>query len=310
MNEAEAQEPILSREELDALLESLRSDAGAPREGSSSSSSASARVRAVQSGLTRSMDLFADDWSRHLSNVHQMRIHLTMISCRATTREEFAELLRPADRVVCFDTEPQGGRGFLLLGRPLLFSLLTLNLGAGTSARRSAIPTRSYTRIELRLLRIFAQEILAELDRSLEELVTLRSNLTALADRETVREVEAERVFAITFDVRGFGEICRLRVAYPISLFMGEEEAATPSTAHSRSDIGSVVLEMRVPIQAELGSITLPLRKLADLEIGQVLPVDAPEGGELLVRVGDSPKFRAIRGHVGSRMAVQLTERV
>jgi flagellar motor switch protein FliM len=47
-----------------------------------------------------------------------------------------------------------------------------------------------------------------------------------------------------------------------------------------------------------------------NLQAGSVVPIDAASDGSLLVRVAGRPKFRAIRGALGQRLAVQLTERI
>jgi flagellar motor switch protein FliM len=56
--------------------------------------------------------------------------------------------------------------------------------------------------------------------------------------------------------------------------------------------------------------VELPLRRLASLQVGDLLPLEAADGEGLVVRVENEPKFRAERGSVGKRLAVQLLERL
>ncbi len=74
--------------------------------------------------------------------------------------------------------------------------------------------------------------------------------------------------------------------------------------------VEETVLDMSLALRAEIGSIEMSLRDFSNLAVGDVLPVAEVEGAELLVSVAGKPKFHAIRGAVGNRLAVQLLDRI
>jgi flagellar motor switch protein FliM len=49
------------------------------------------------------------------------------------------------------------------------------------------------------------------------------------------------------------------------------------------------------------------VRELADLEVGDVLPLDTAVHGDLVLLVGDEERFRCRPGRVGKHLAVQIT---
>jgi flagellar motor switch protein FliM len=65
---------------------------------------------------------------------------------------------------------------------------------------------------------------------------------------------------------------------------------------------------IHTPVQAILARGEVRLNDLADLEVGDVLVLDAPANKPTTVFVGNRPKFLGRPATVGNRNAVQLTE--
>ena len=76
------------------------------------------------------------------------------------------------------------------------------------------------------------------------------------------------------------------------------------------SPIGSRLLDMTVSLHAEIGSAQLPVRRVAALQAGDVIPLEPAEGGSILVRLENRPTYRALQGVMGSRLALQLIDEV
>ena len=114
------EDAVLSREELDALLEEipkLWSEGAGDVKG--------ARSRVVDVELQRANESFAIDQGLLLSNRHQRVISLSLIGHREIEMPELAELMLPTDLVVLFRISPKSFDGFLLLSRPFFFHLLS-----------------------------------------------------------------------------------------------------------------------------------------------------------------------------------------
>jgi flagellar motor switch protein FliM len=316
MSEANARAAVLTREELDALLATLAESArDGQREGSGPfralESAADEASVAAWKAVRRAIEQFAADQTRHYSNIYQARIEFAVLGWQVSNLARVTETLLESDRIALIELGPGGATGFVWLGRPLLFALLSLAFGARPGAFRFPCPQRPYTGIERRILRRSVEEMLAQLNACWAELSEARARLVGLESASLLRErAGEEELLLATLDVRGLGDICRLRLGLPASAFGERREAPLAAATGDPPAVERAVHEMPIELRVELGSVALSLSQLAELEAGSVVPIDAAPDGTLLVRVEGQPKFRAIRGALGQRLAVQLTERI
>ncbi len=310
MMPVEAEEPVLSREELDALLERLTDPSAGAGWMTTARKDTANESRLVSLSLERASEAFGDRISRSMSNVFQTPISFSLIDWRESEPEEFEELMVPFDRTAAYDLVPGAGRGLLLIGRTLLFQLLCLNFGASPGLKKSAVPNRVYTSVECRFYRKIADELVGLLAEAWSEETPLHPKITGLISRSHVREEAAESLYLAPFDISGFGEACRLRVAVPTAAFDDRVAAAREVATQGAGGVEETVLDMSLTFRAEIGTLELSLREFSSLAVGDVLPINEVEGAELLTSVAGIPKFHAIRGAVGNRLAVQLQDRI
>ncbi|MDP6980469.1 MAG: FliM/FliN family flagellar motor switch protein [Myxococcota bacterium] len=306
----EAEEPVLSREELDALLERLTDKSAGAGWSTTARKDTASEARHVSLSLERASEAFGDRISRSLSNVFQTPIRFSLIDWRESEPEAFEELMVPFDRAAAFDIVPGAGRGLLLIGRTLLFQLLCMNFGASPGLKKSPVPNRNYTSIECRIYRKIADDLVGLLAEGWSDETPLRPKITGLIGRSHVREEVAESLYLATFDISGFGEVCRLRVAVPTAAFDDRVAAAREVATQGACGVEETVLDMSLTFRAKIGTVDMSLRDFSNLAVGDVLPLDEVEGGKLLASVAGIPKFHAIRGAVGNRLAVQLQDRI
>ena len=310
MKNTESQEPVLSPEELEVLLERLSEKGGTASWSGLSRKEVGTEARLVSHSLQRASEVFADRISRSMSNVFQTSIRFTLIDWRDTEPEEFEQLMVPTDRAVVFDLVPGAGRGILLIGRTFLFHLFCINLGASTGLKKTAPPVRAYTSIEQRFYRSFSVDLLERLGECWSDRTKIDPKITGLIERKHVQEEIPEDLYLATFDVSGFGDVCRMRVAVPKAAFEDRIAAAREVASLSGAQVEETVLDMGLEFRAEIGSVQMSLRDFSNMSVGDVIPLDCVDGGELLTTVAGIPKFHAIRGAVGRRLAVQLTDRI
>ncbi len=305
MNLAGTEEAVLSREELDALLEEmpkLSGEAGAEARGP--------RSRVVDVDLRRANDAFAAEQGRVLSNRHQRVIAFSLIGQRDLDVPELAELMLPTDLSVSFRIQPAGIEGFILLSRPFFFQLLSMSFGAGPAIKPTRPPTRPYTRLEQRFYERATREMLGQLETAWSGVAPLELEWLGLCGRASVAEAEPTEGVLASFDVKGFSEVCRVRVVIPMAAFAGRE--SSPGAARVRGAAGPEISVLEVPLElrARVGTADVSLAELGSLEPGRLIPLDTPGDGSLTIRIGGRDKFRAIAGTQGSRRAVQLSERL
>lgn len=309
MRETDGRSEVLSREELEALLTSLA-------EASRSEERVLGGRRPYRSATSRQVDPFnriaqeyAEEHGRALSTYYQRPIEFSLISSEVYALGEFAGAMLDIDMVAVARVNPGGHWLYLLIGRTLLYAWLTLAYGARKGIPLCPIPDRPYTHIEESFYRRIAKDVLQQLTRVWSDPAPSAFELVDLVAPDMLPGEVTERHFAASFDVKGLDDICRIRLAVPTVAM----ETAGRSEAHPAvmaSVLKGPVLDTAVRVRVEAGVAEVPLQTVANLRVGDVLPISRVEGDGLVVRVEDEAKFRAIRGSLGGRLAVQLTERL
>ncbi|MCP3983660.1 MAG: hypothetical protein GY723_04685 [bacterium] len=304
MSEADTKE-LLSREELAALLDELRAGSGAANAFPETSNG-----RLVP--LIRLLGEFADSQSRALSTLHQRSIVLKVLDVDELAMREFTATLLPVDRVIELRLDPGGHCIYLLLGRSFLFAWLALAFGAKESTPVITVPERHFTRIEERFMRRAAAELVRHLETAWSSRSSVEIRVVDLLEPEFMPQASSKWALA-SFDVEGLGDLCRLRVLVDYGLYAADaEEAEAPVDDVERAGITQgihrEVLEMPVSVRVEAGFAEVALRRVAALQVGDVIPLERSDSRGLLVRIEEEPKYVAVRGAVGAQLAVQLVE--
>ena len=296
---------MLSKEELAALLEEMPKVLAAHEHELESG-----RAQVAEVELQRANEEFAIEQGLVLSNRHQRMIGFSLIGQREIFMSELAELMLPTDLVARFRLMPGSFEGYLLLSRPLFFQLLSMNFGAGPTLKATRPPMREYSRIERRFYARAVREILEQVQAAWSRISPVELGFEGLASRASVSESIAGHAVLATFDVRGFGESCRVRIAIPANAFAATERTGGRSPNRAGAADGPSLMEVPIELRARVGTAVLPLSEIEGLGPGTVIPLEAPSDGSLVIRIGEEDKFKAIGGSQGAHRAVQLTERV
>ncbi len=311
MSELKAEASILSRQELQALLESLTADEDRERKPWDAAAQETRRRGSRHNpGLRRLLEQFAEDQTRIASNAYQAPIVYRLAGWEEMRLGELADLLQSTDRVAMLSLAHPNATGFMVLNRPYLFAMLGLVFGAPPGTSRGGVPARRYTRIEERLFERICEGLLEDLQRTWKGVVPATVRLAGLHEPDQLREEARSASLVATFEVGGLGEVCLVRVALPPEAFESLDAQPRSHDPSQAAESEQAVRGMPVDLAVELGTARLPLSRLADLRVGAVIPVDPSDEQGLLVRVEGRPKFRAQRGRLGDRLAVQVLERL
>jgi len=85
-----------------------------------------------------------------------------------------------------------------------------------------------------------------------------------------------------------------------------DKSASTPVTVPIRWN--SLLDDVAIPVTAEWSEIEVTARQLAQLKIGDVLPLPAKFAQEVRLRLAKMPKFVGCLGTRGHNWAVELTQ--
>ena len=298
------EEAVLSREELDALLEEMPkvlSDREADID--------SHRPRYAEMDLHRANEDFAFEQGLALSNQYQRVIGFSLIGHREIEMSELAELMLPTDLVAAYQILPKGLEGYLLMSRPFFFQMLSMSFGSGPTIKPTRPPTREYSRIERRFYARAAGEMLDQLEQAWSKIAATGLSFQGLVTRASVAESLGGFAVLATFDVKGFSESCRVRVAIPASAFSAKEAVAATATPSLSAQAGVSVMDVPIQLRARVGTAELSLAEVGSLEPGSTIPLEVPSDGSLTVRIGTEDKFKAIPGTQNGKRAVRLGDR-
>ncbi|MEZ4218367.1 MAG: FliM/FliN family flagellar motor switch protein [Myxococcota bacterium] len=300
---------VLSRDELAALLDALRDrQRGAARASVFRPLPARERDERPRFPLVRrALEQFAAAYAKQMSSRFQRTIGFELIGWQSVAMGEWLDAMEPDDAAIAFDDERSGGRGYVLLNRPLAYAWLTMAFGARPHAPVT-IPERPYTRIERNFLRRRAEEILRDLAKEMRDVLVLSPKVGLVEGPSTLVDRRAERISLVSFDVEGLAGPSRLRIGLPPAAVESTrpelaEHAAPPSR---RADVKDVPVRVR----AELGRSELSLGRLGALRVGDWLPLEGRADGAVTLRVEGTAKFAAVAGRRGSRLAARITDRL
>jgi flagellar motor switch protein FliM len=309
---SEAHRAVLSREELDAILASASEGAQGEEARYRHVAGATSSPEFAWTQLARALREFGEEQARDLSALYQRTLGFTLIDLRSLPSQDFAAAMIGHDSAVLLRFQPELGVGALLIGRTLLYGWLTMSFGGQVDSAPPFVPNRRPSRIETRFLSSIAAELGTRLGSALARLGEARLELGPVVEAELVPTQTSPRLLVASFDARGFGNVARLRVALPESVFQSERPklAAGRAGGAGAPELALRLQGMPLRLRAEVGSAELPLGKLRRLRAGDVVPLRPASAGGVLLRVEGEPKFRGVPGVVGARVAVRITERM
>ena len=321
-------ERILSQHEIDELIRDL----AAEREQGGQAPAA----EAVSPGEVSRYDFrrpskFSRDQLRSLERIHQQFGRLLAILLGARLRTDmtarvlsvqqltYGEFIRSIPNPSCigvFDFGSAGDHIVVQLGMDLALSIYERMVGGPGSAR---VPSREPTEIELRVLRHQILRILADayhqawatflpLEIRMRDLETNPLYINLALDQDTVLWV------AMALEIGERSDPINLCLPYsglePWLPRLSNEYLLTGQSRPRERDRDRLRRALRdtvVPLQAVLGTVRLAVSELMELQVGDVLVLDAGIHDEVELHVANRPKFRGRVGRLGSRLAVRVT---
>jgi hypothetical protein len=105
------------------------------------------------------------------------------------------------------------------------------------------------------------KEMLAKLEEQWQTLAPVTLAWTGMQGRSVIAESETRSALLATFDVRGFSETCRVRLAVPSEAFRKVGAAPTRS-AKPVAQPGVSLLDVPIRLRAQVGTVELTLAEV------------------------------------------------
>ena len=315
---------ILSQEEIDALLSSMdKGEIDLEEEEKTGESEAVTYDLTTQSIMLRDQffaldevfDKFTTSLHKSLSSSLQRRIEVELVSMEMVRFREILKAFSNPTSFHIFSMDPLIGSALLTIEPTLAFSLVDCMFGGDG---KPLDQVREFTLIEQRMMKRFSVEVLENLEKAWEFVLTLK-----LVLKKTETNPEFLHLFApndllivVVFSING--DVFSGNIHLCISYLMLEPIKENLSSGYSRgaemehtwgSQLQELLKETRVKLSAELGSTTTTsVRDLLNLRAGDVVKLNTGPQTPINVLVEDIPKFKGFPGVVKGNRAVQISE--
>lgn len=321
---------ILSQDEIDALLTAISTG-----EVDTTDYSAAKEQRKVKIYDFRRPDKFSKDQIRTLQMMHETFARLTTTALSAQLRalvsvhvasvdqltyEEFIRSIPNPTTLAVINMDPLKGSAVLEIDPSITFTIIDkLFGGMGESAKIS----RELTDIELSVMEGIIVRILGNLREAWSNVIDLRPRLGNIETNPQFAQIVPpnDMVVLITLEtkvgeVEGMTNLCipYITIEPVISKLSAQywySSIRKGATDENMSIIQSRLETVELPIVAEIGEVEITMQEVLDLRVGDVVKLtDTKISSDMVLRIGGRKKFKCRPGVVGSRVAVQIGEKI
>lgn len=259
-------------------------------------------------------ETFAHKLAGVLSPPLRLPVHVTPGPARETAYGDFTAALPEYIVAGTFRLSPECGGSLLVAGCDTALLMLDRLLGGAATAPPEP---RWLTDIECTLMENVIAKILGAYAATWAPLAEVSGQVRSVTSGGTLTHIglPTEIVCVADFSLEmqsatGAFSLCLPVVACePVlgKLVLQHWLSAGRAPAHSAHELSErQVAQVRVPVQAVLGSARVPLSRLARLSPGDVIRLDRATHDEVEIIVGGKSKFFGRPGKTDGRLAVQI----
>ena len=322
-------EPILSKEQISELLVAIKSgkvSTDLQGEGDAIDSANVKPVNLFQLGSASdnqqripNFDIILDNFSQNfaitLTNQLQRNFTIKLAGIETHEFQEYLVSQKDAGAIGVLSLDPLKNGALMLLNGELCFTMIEIMLGASTEMAPLQ-PDRKPTTIELNVLKSIIMKACQDIDKSLKQVIELNTSVLKVESNPrlvSIVESDAE-VLVGSFTVKVGDLSGTFDMVFPVATLDPVREKLrdllTVKTVKQSGwyDILSYEIEqMTTTIVAQSGTIDMPVRKVMQLQVGDVININYDPNSPLKVLVEENHKFFAIPGTISGKKAIHLT---
>jgi len=314
---AGAGEPLLGRAEMAALLQGRPDE----RQAGLLAALASRGVNYERWPVfERVLDRFREILRASLRAWSAGEVELALETIAARRVGECLESLPRPIPIPILRTVDGDGRALVILDRALGFALVDLWLGGRRAGTSNLVEGRAPTSIERALIERFVGLVVTALVRAFEPVAAVRFTLERIETDPRFAAVARPQsgCFLVTFRVGLDGRSGTLSLLVPLATLEPFRDRLAEIVTGERLD-GDPIWERHwasriwvteVELEAVLDQRTTTLREIAELRVGEVLPLDARPDAPVLLRCAGVPLLKGRLGRVGDRVSVRIEDRI
>ena len=315
---------VLSQNEIDSLLEalssgSLKADELITEEKKQVKPYDFRRPNKFSKDQLRTLVMLHENFARlvttSLSTYLRSMVRAQVVSVDQLTYEEFTKSLHNPTVMSLLTLGPLEGNIILEFSTQIAFAMIDRLLG---SAGNTLDKNRELTDIEQTVVKQVVLRTLGNIKEAWQVVTDLNPTLEAIELNPLFTQIipPTDMVVLITLEIKIGETLGLLNLCLPFMVlepivdrlnaqfwFASNHKA---STAQSIAAIQQRLSQAQVQVIVELGTATINVRELLNIEIGDVIQLDQSLKGLLEIKIGNQVKFKGGPGVSGSRMAVQI----
>ena len=261
------------------------------------------------------LDIFCRLYATSLTNQLQRTFSITRTALDTFEFQKFMADKNQPGGIGILDMPPLKHGALIIIDPKLSFSMIEIMLGAGSDLE-SPLLDRRLTTIELTILKTIISDACRDLNKAFSQLLELKTSLIKLENNArlvSIVEPEAEVIVGTLLVKVGeySGEI-HLVFPYvtlePLRDLLKELLNISTTTRGTWQDVlEEEVLDIPSIVTAQSGMITLLIRQLMNIDVGDILYLDYDPSSPLKVLIEEKVKFSAIPGTHNGKKAISLT---
>jgi flagellar motor switch protein FliM len=244
-------------------------------------------------------------------------VHIDVVSVDQLTYEEFIRSLPNPSVISIFQMRPLKGTAILELNPNIVFSIIDRLFGGPGLPPPKA---RALTDIEEAIIRRVIGKTMESFQEAWKQVISIEPKLEVIETNPQFTQIVPpnDMVVIITLQTKigqaeGLINICiPYLVIEPImskltTTYWVASSVAKQSSLESITSVQRKLEKTLIPVVVELGRVSITVRELLDIAVGDVLQLETSVDSELNVMIGQREKFSCKPGLSGKRLAVQIT---
>jgi len=321
---------VLSQDEIDQLLTAISSG-----DAEIDDTSQVAERRNIRIWDFRRPDKFSKEQIRTVSFMHdtfarlsttslagQLRsiVHVHVASVDQLTYEEFLRSIPSPTTLAVINMDPLSGSAILEIDPTITFTIIDrLFGGPGEGVKLN----RELSEIERAVMESIIIRILGNMREAWSQVIDLRPRLGQIETNPQFVQIvpQTEMVVLVTLEtkveeIEGMMNFCipYLTIEPIISKLSAQywySSVRRGSTTENLSVIREKLANINISLVAEVGSLTLAMKDVMNLQLGSVIRLSGTRVGDpMTLRIGNRPKFYCRPGIVGKKIAAQVTRKI
>ena len=316
---------VLSQSEIDALLNALSSGEVDVEEIQDKDDSSKVRKydfrnpQKIAKDQLRTLQIIHENFGRlfqtFLSGYLRAPVKTTILTVDQLAYSEFSNAISNPAFLSIIDFKPLNGQILVDISTDVVFSMLDRLLGGDGTDKQDLRP---FSEIELSLLENMMNKVIPIIQETWTNVIELKPRLDKIEVNPQFAQIVPpnETIALITMNIevgstKGMLNICiPYLVIEPILDKLSTRYWFSTSeknlTKEELSVIRERILGTKVPVRAELGSTTVRIKDVLNLQVGDVIKLDANIDDMAKVKVGSQVKFLGDIGVSKNKMAIKI----